>query len=570
MSISFPLLDPPAAAPSEASDGAPAHGAAGTEPRPPRLHRLSWTALRARHLAPAFRALLAPAASTAPLLDDAPNHHATIEPLEQLAATLDDVLWVYEPHSARFLYASPAYEREWQRHTEALYADSGQWLTTVHADDQAQLKAAFDQLARGEGYAVEYRRVLRSGAQRWIAEKATPVVGHAGRWPRFAGTSHDITSRKVEQLERLRSARAQDEFLAILSHELRTPLQPIRAAAALLALPRDGRPLAECRAVSIIERQVDHVARLLDDLLDMSRINFGKFHLHSAAIRIGEVIESALVASQALIDARRLTVRHTGPTRPVWVQGDIVRLTQVFSNLLHNAAKFSPPGGMVEIGIHPDANNGEVMVSVRDEGIGMAPDLIGSVFDLYVQQQQPPPPCDDHGGMGIGLAVVRSLVQLHGGRVSVQSAGLGCGSVFTVTLPAADGPAVEEIAHRSEPAPSCKRSVLLVDDNRDAAESMQALLELEGHAVAVAFTGQSALDEAARVLPDVVILDLNLPDIHGCEVARRLRVRPHGPLLFALTGSDGELDRQAVRNAGFDRHFVKPVDVATLLQALSA
>ncbi len=566
MSLSIPLQSPLA---TDSSDRLECTAVAGSATSfQSGLHRLGWAALRARRLAPGLRALLTAGASARPPPAVALSFNASAEPLQQLASTLNDVLWVYEPHSDRFLYVSPAYERDWQRNAGALYADSRQWLLAAHADDQQRLQASFAHLRMGEGYDLEYRTTLRSGAQRWIAEKALPVGGHPGQWPRFAGVSHDITRHKLAQLELLRSSRAQDEFLAMLSHELRNPLQPIRAAAALLALQRADGSAAGRHAVSVIERQVKHIARLVDDLLDVSRIKVGKLRLHSQALPISEVIESALAANQMLIDTHRLCVRHTGPAGPVWVQGDTVRLTQVFSNLLHNAAKFSRAEGVIDIGVCPDNNNGEVAISIRDDGMGIAPALIGSVFDLYVQQEQSP--ANDHGGLGIGLSVVRSLVELHGGRVSVRSDGLGCGSEFVVTLPGADGPALAETVRRIEPARPSKRSVLLVDDSCDAAESMQALLEAEGHAVVLAFTGQSALDEAARDQPDVVILDLDLPDINGCEVARRLRMHGADTLLFALTGSDGELERQAVRDAGFDQYFVKPANTATLIQALSA
>ncbi|HEX5685881.1 MAG TPA: ATP-binding protein [Ideonella sp.] len=506
-----------------------------------------------------------PLASSGQPIDDATGL------LHQIDATLSDVVWIYEPRSERFLYVNSAYEREWQRDARELYADSRQWLRAAHPDDRPLLRASFARLARGDGYDVEYRTTLGSGAQRWIAERALPVSVEAGQWPRFAGVSHDITRHKVEQLEQLRSSRAQNEFLAVLSHELRNPLQPIRSAVALLAQqPADNAAPAR-KAVSIIERQVDHIARLVDDLLDVSRIKFGKLRLHPEAIRIGDVIESAVAAHQMLIDAQRLCLRHTGPPGPVWVQGDTVRLTQVFCNLLHNAAKFSRAEGTIEIAVHPEDGSGNVAISVRDEGAGIAPALLDSVFDLYVQHDQSV--AHDHGGLGIGLSVVRSLVELHGGRVAVRSDGPGRGSEFVVTLPGARDPtAAAAITRRIEPTRTSKRRVLLVDDSRDAAESMQALLEAEGHAVLLAFTGQSALEEAQRAQPDVVILDLDLPDIHGCEVARRLRSQAQSAtaLLFALTGSDGEQDRQAVLAAGFNQYFVKPANPATLLQALSA
>lgn len=566
MSISTSLRKPMAAAPSDMSERMPDATATGSQPN---QRRHDGAARPTQRLASGLRALFAAGTPKPAPLVGALGINACAEPLQQLAATVDDVFWIYEPHSGRFLYVSPSYERKWLRDAGALYADSRQWLRTVHADDQLLLKTSLDRMSLGEGYDLEYRTTLGSGAERWIAEKVLLVAEHATPWPRFAGVSHDVTRLKIEQLELQRSSRAQNEFLTLLSHELRNPLQPIRASATLLALQRPGRSDAEQRASAIVERQVNHIARLVDDLLDVSRISVGKLRLQLQAMQIDEAIDTAVAANQVVLDANRLRVQHTSPSGPVWVQGDAVRLTQVFSNLVHNAAKFSRAGGMIEIGVRSDKDNGKVVVSVRDEGVGIEPALIGSVFDLYVQQKHSP--AHDHGGLGIGLSVVRSLVELHGGHVSVRSDGPGCGSEFVVTLPAAIGPAVAAVARIVAPRRTTKRTVLLVDDNCDSAESMQALLEAEGHAVALAFTGQSALDEAARVQPDVVILDLGLPDIDGCEVARRLRTRTLGAptLMFALTGSDGELARQAVRDAGFDQHFVKPADPAALIQALS-
>ncbi|MGM9486834.1 sensor histidine kinase [Ideonella sp. YS5] len=246
---------------------------------------------------------------------------------------------------------------------------------------------------------------------------------------------------RLEQLELIRSSRAQKEFLAMLSHELRNPLQALSSAAALLALTCAQRTVTERMAVSIIRRQVDQVARLVDDLLDVSRVGVAKLRLHVKATRIDEVLDAAVCANQVLIDTKLLQLRFTGLPGAVWVQGDPVRLTQVFGNLLHNAAKFSLPNGVIEIGVLAVEGSGQVAVSIRDEGIGIAPDLIASVFELYVRKAQASS-CDD-GGLGIGLSVVRSLVELHGGRVSVRSDGLGRGSEFVVSLPAT---AVSEVA----------------------------------------------------------------------------------------------------------------------------
>lgn len=488
------------------------------------------------------------------------------EHLRQLAQSVDDVLWIYEPHSGRFLYVSPAFEREWKRSADALYADAREWLNPVHRDDRPLLQRAFDRLASGNGYAVEYRTTSRVAGERWIAERAVPVASQVGRALRIAGTSHDITARKSAQLQLMESSRRKDALLATLAHELRNPLQPIRSAAALLAQQCAGGPSPEQKAASIIERQVDHLARLVEDLLDMARVNHGKLRLRTQAVRLEEVIDAAVDANRALVDERRLRLRVHAPRQPVWVWGDQVRLTQVFSNVVHNATKFSAAGGGIEIGVRPIEDEGQVAVSVKDEGAGIAADVIDSVFDLFAQAEHALSP--DRAGLGIGLSVTRSLVELHGGTVTVHSDGIGQGSEFIVTLPTTQAPpAMADVPIGTQARNRTGRRVLVVDDNRDAAESLQALLALEGHAVALAFSGKAALDQAERMQPDVVILDVGLPDICGGEVARRLRAnaRSTAPLLVALTGSAREPDPCDAREAGFDHHLVKPADCATLM-----
>ena len=363
------------------------------------------------------------------------------ERFRQLAQSVSDVLWIYEPQGKRFLYVSPAYEREWMRNAKTLYADSHEWLSAVHCDDRKPLQDAFDRLARGDGYTLEYRVTTSSGEERWIGERAFPVDSRSGQLARIAGVSQDITARKKAELELLGSDRRKNEFLAMLAHELRNPLGPVRSAAALLALQHADGPAIEQKAISIIERQVDHLTRLVDDLLDVGRINHGKIRLRSEVVRLDEVIGAAIDANRALAEKSRLRLQMPFPGNDVWVLGDSVRLTQVFSNLLHNATKFSLAGGIVEISVR--AIEGEVAVSVRDEGVGIAPDLIDSVFDLFMQDEQSL--TQGRGGLGIGLAIVRSLVELHGGKVSVKSDGIGKGSEFVVTLATTQAPTAAPI-----------------------------------------------------------------------------------------------------------------------------
>ena len=478
--------------------------------------------------------------------------------------SVNDVFWIYEPPSVRFLYVSPAYERAWVRSAAALYADAQEWLSPVHRDDLPSLREAFDGLGLGHGYALEYRAVTSSREERWIAERAFPITDKTGQVVRIAGVSQDITPNKNAFLELLRSDRRKDELLAVVAHELRNPLAPIRHAAALLARQAANRPASEQKAVAVIERQVDHLARLVDDLLDVARIKHGKIRLYSEVVRLEDVVGAAVDANRAYAEKNRLHFEvefFSGDD--VRVPGDAVRLTQVFSNLLHNATKFSPVDGVIRIGFRVDEQCKQVAVSVRDEGAGIAADLIDSVFDLFTQDERSM--ARDHVGLGIGLSVVRSLVELHGGTVSVRSDGIARGSEFVVILPTTDAP-LAVVSPPIETRSGVGRRVLLVDDNRDAAEAMQMLLEMDGHTVALAFSGQAALEQAARIRPEVVFLDIGLPDISGHEVARRLKadMASSAPIVVALTGCGLEQLDPCVRAGGFDHHLMKPADPSML------
>ena len=365
----------------------------------------------------------------------------------------------------------------------------------------------------------------------------------------------------------LHPKRRNDDILAMVAHELRNPLEPIRSAAYLLARRLADGPAIERNAVAIIERQVAQLSRLIEDLLDVARIKNGKMRLRSEPVRLGEVLGAAVDANLEFAKKAQLQIRLQTPRSAVWVQGDVVRLTQVFSNLLHNATKFSFVGGTVEISVRSDSA-GHVAVSIRDQGSGIAADVIDSVFDLFTQEKRSS--ARVNGGLGIGLSVVRSLVEQHGGTVSVRSDGIGMGSEFAVTLPTTAAPPALALATVTAKGREGRR-ILLVDDGRDMAESMRLLLEMEGHTVALAFTGGSALDQAVDFKPEVVVLDIGLPDISGLDVARRLRARASPvPLLVALTGYDRDEDRMAALDAGFDHYLVKPVDLATLLAIVSA
>ncbi len=362
--------------------------------------------------------------------------------------------------------------------------------------------------------------------------------------------------------------RAKDEFLAMLGHELRNPLAPIATALDVIRMKGDG-PAARER--EIIGRQVEHLRRLVDDLLDVSRITSGKIELRKEVLPVAELVHKALELAGPLLEARRHRLVVRLPDEPLACAVDPVRMTQVVVNLLTNAAKYTPPGGVVEVVAR--AAGGELEIVVRDTGIGIAPALVDRVFDLFVQGPQGLARAE--GGLGLGLAIVRTLVTQHGGRVSAASAGPGQGSTFTVTLPLAAPvgarAAVDPAASAPRPVAPAGRRVLVVDDNEDAAELLAELLASYGHEVRVAHDGPSALTLARAFRPEVALVDIGLPVMDGYELGARLRAEPAlaGLRLVALTGYGQASDRARTREVGFDEHLVKPADPEAIGRAIA-
>jgi len=356
----------------------------------------------------------------------------------------------------------------------------------------------------------------------------------------------------------------------MLGHELRNPLSPILTALQLMKL-RGGGELERERTV--IERQVSHLTRLVDDLLDVSRIARGKIELKEELVEIAEVVAKAIEIATPLLDQRFHALEVDVPRR-LWVRGDSIRLNQVVSNLLTNAAKYTPPGGRITI--RATEERGEIVIRVRDTGIGIAQDVLPHVFDLFVQERQA---IDrSQGGLGLGLTIVRNLVDQHRGTVSVQSDGPGTGSEFVVRLPQANVRVGREESARVEPVSEAMISVsddalriLVVDDSVDGAEMLAAALSAKGYRTKVAFDALAALRIAADFRPAIAFLDIGLPVMDGYELAARLRGLPElkGIRLFALTGYGQESDRQKTRDAGFDHHFVKPIDLDAIEAVLS-
>jgi signal transduction histidine kinase len=371
------------------------------------------------------------------------------------------------------------------------------------------------------------------------------------------------TRRTAEALKE--ADRRKDEFLATLAHELRNPLAPLVSGLKVLGLAAD--PPTVARTHAIMGRQLDHLVRLVDDLLDISRVTSGKVQLRREGIDLRDAIGAAVETSRPLIEAAGHTLSVRLPDVPLPLHADPTRVAQVVANLLTNAAKYTPDGGRIDVTAERDGDS--AVVRVTDTGMGIPADMLPKVFDLFTQVGKH---LDrSQGGLGIGLALVRRLVEMHGGSVVAESAGAGRGSTFTVRLPAGVSATPASAAEPPSPPPAARR-VLVVDDNADAANSLALLLELGGHRTAVAYTGAEAVPTARTFRPEVVFLDIGLPGMNGYEVAAALRQAEGGSraVLVALTGWGAEEDRRRSREAGFDFHLVKPVDSSQLGAVLAA
>jgi PAS domain S-box-containing protein len=420
-------------------------------------------------------------------------------------------------------------------------------------------------LASGTPFEMVFPLQGANGAFRPFLTRIAPVRDAAGRIVRWFGTNVDISEQEAAQ-ESLRQAdRRKDEFLATLAHELRNPLAPVRNAVLLLKRKADDAQTREW-ATTIIDRQAQNMARMLDDLLDVSRITRGTLTLHKQRVRLGAVIDNAIEVAQPFITAHRHRLSVDLPPRTIEVEGDPLRLSQIIGNLLANAAKYTDPGGRIELSARVLERG--VTVSVRDSGIGLAPESIGQIFEMFSQVKSALDRSE--GGLGIGLALVKGLAVLHGGSVEAQSAGLGQGSTFSVHLPLAE-PLASSADRHASPAKAAlleaaRHRVLVADDNADAATTLQAILELDGHEVHLAHDGQSALEAAARLRPQIAILDVGMPKLNGYEVARKIREADWGGgmRIVAVTGWGQEADRRRALEAGFDAHLTKPVDADEL------
>ena len=445
------------------------------------------------------------------------------------------------------------------------------FLSAVHPDDRPDVEKKWTAALSGETYDVTLRLIV-NGQIKWVRGLGEVEFDSKGRLLSTFGTVQDIAQLKQTEEALKEADRRKDEFLATLAHELRNPLAPICNALGILEKTKEN-VATFCQVRDMMDRQMKHMVRLVDDLLDVSRISRGKIELQKERLDLATVVHSALETSRLRIEEGHHELAVVLPEEPVVVEGDLIRLAQALSNLLHNAAKYTPQGGRITLSVELEDMQG--VIRVRDNGVGIPQKMLPDIFEMFVQGERS---LDrSQGGLGIGLTLVRSLVEMHGGTVEAHSEGLGHGAEFVVRLPllpdlrlrrpdAALGGDGEGVAAKSP-----GRRILVVDDNKDSADSLAMLLQVLGHEVRTAYSGPNAVKVALAFVPELVLLDIGMPGMDGYEVARRLRGEAilQKTLLVAQTGWGQEEDRFRALQAGFDHHLVKPVEL-TALQTLLA
>jgi PAS domain S-box-containing protein len=478
---------------------------------------------------------------------------------EAILSNTPDFAYVFDLNH-RFAYANEGLLKMWGKTREeaigrtCLELGYEPWHAAMHDREIDQIVATKEPI-RGE---VPFRGTF---GRRDYDYLLVPVLGAAGEVVAVAGTTRDITERKQTEATLRESDRRKDEFIAMLAHELRNPVAPIRNAGEILArLATDERQAA---LAGVLKRQTDQLSRLLDDLLEVARVTQGRIALKRETVAVQTCVQMAVEAVEPMIRERHLRLSVTRQGLSIFVDADKVRLTQSIVNLLTNAAKFTPANG--DICINSRVEDDHAVIEVRDTGLGISAELLPKVFNLFVQGERSLDRSE--GGLGIGLYVCKQLIEMHGGRVTASSEGISHGSTFAIHLPLAreDGAPRESAAE----AGNAKRRILVVDDNKDAADSLAALLEIEGHEVTAVYTPEAGLEEVELLKPDLVLLDIGLPRITGYEVAQRIKAAHPLMSVVALSGYGRPEDKQRSADAGFDAHLVKPVDFDDLRQLMN-
>jgi PAS domain S-box-containing protein len=442
------------------------------------------------------------------------------------------------------------------------------WIRAIHPDDcQRVVPDWIEAVEAGRPSEAEFRFLRPDGVVTWLQGNAVPIRNDDGTLVGYMGTVVDVTARKEAEFALKEADRRKDEFLAVLAHELRNPLAPIRTGLELMRLAADDRALVE-DVRSTMERQTQQMVRLIDDLLDVSRITRGTFELRTTRVELARIVEGALETARPFIHECGHRYSVDVPAEAIVLEADPTRLAQVIANLLNNAAKYTPRGGQITLTVARDG--ADAVVRVTDSGIGIPAEMLDRIFDMFTQVDRSLE--RSHGGLGIGLTLVRRLVEMHGGTVAVASAGEGQGTEFSIRLPVSPTAGEREISDVDHVVGvRSRRRVLVADDNEQAARVLGMLLTMMGNDVRVAHNGLEAVELADEFRPDIALLDIGMPKLNGYEAARRIRERPWGQaiVLAALTGWGQEDDRRRTGEVGFDHHFVKPIEPATLQRLLA-
>lgn len=445
----------------------------------------------------------------------------------------------------------------------------------LHPDDVARVQYQLQQSMRpGERFHVEFRNRRANQDWRWVEVVGRFLFDRDATPTDLIGVIADITERRELQDSLRKMAadlseadRRKDEFLATLAHELRNPLAPIRNGIELLKRS-DGNPAHRQGVVGVMERQMSHMVRLVDDLIDVSRITRNKLELRKQEVELAQVLHAAIESSRPLLDAKSHQFTLSLPPAPIYLDADLTRLVQVFTNLLNNAAKYTERCGNLRISA--ECQGQEAVVSVSDDGSGIPPEMLPKVFDMFTQLDRSVE--RSQGGLGIGLSMVKRLVELHGGSAAIFSDGLGHGTRVEIRLPTVVAQLSRGPGSVATPGPALRRRILVADDNSDAANSLAEILGILGNQVLTAADGMEAVDQAARFMPDVVMLDIGMPRMNGYEACRRIREQPGNAdaVLIAVTGWGQDEDRQRSQQAGFHLHLTKPVDPSALEALLAS